>query len=67
MIFNIVIFFKSMYICWEWWYMLVIPGRGRARESGVQGQFQLHRELEVVVGPYLKIPSAAATKTMFWG
>lgn len=66
MIFSIVIFL-SMYICWEWWYMLVIPGGGGAGGSGVQGQLQLHRELEVVVGPYLKTPSTAATKSMFWG
>lgn len=66
MIFSIVIFLKSMYICWEWWYMLVIPSGGGAGRSGVQGQLQLHREPEVVVGPYLKTPSAAA-KSMFWG
>lgn len=46
--------------------MLVIPSGGGAGGSGVQGQLQLHRQPEVVVGPYLKTPSAAA-KSMFWG
>lgn len=51
MIFSIMIFFKVRTYVWEWWYMLVIPGGGRARDQEFKASFSFIESLRLFWDP----------------